>query len=78
MNTITDAALRSLMGLVVVLATMITIWIARDSSARTGAASVEHRSESPALHSARNDRLPVRRTSITRERLHELQALPAN
>ena len=78
MSAIADTALRSVIGLVVVIAMLITIWVARDSSARTGAVSIEQRSKSPPLYSARNDRLPVKRTSITRERLHELQASPTD
>jgi hypothetical protein len=78
MSTIADTALRSVVGLVVVVAMFIVIWVARDSSTRTQAATVEIRLDSPPLESARNDRAPVARTSLTREQLQALQATPAH
>jgi hypothetical protein len=78
MSTIADTALRSVVGLIVLTAVFLAIWVARDSSARTGATTVESTSESSELYSARNDRSPVTRTSITQEQLHQLQAPPAH
>lgn len=76
MSTIADTALRSVVGLIVVTAMFVAIWIARDSSARTAAQRAEHAAQPTALNSARSDRVPVIRTSIPREQLHELQASP--
>ena len=77
MSTISDTALRSVVGLVVVTAMFLAIWASRDTSARTGATTVEHASNSSTLYSARNDRAPVTRTSMTREQLWGLQKGPA-
>ena len=78
MSTIADTALRSVVGLIVVTAVFLAIWMARDSSARTGATTAESEAESAGLYSARTDRAPVTRTSITPEQLRELQGTPAH
>ena len=71
MRTIADTAIRSAVGLLVVAAMFLTIWVAGNSSARAGAGDAK---QAPAaLHSARNDRAPVTRTSITPEQLRALQ-----
>ncbi len=71
MRTIADTAIGSVVGLVVVAAMFLTIWVAGNSSTRAGAAEA---TQAPtALHSARNDRAPVTRTSITPEQLQALQ-----
>ena len=77
MSTIADTALRSVVGLIVVTAMFLAIWIARETNAGTETASAEHASKLPTLYSARNDRAPVTRTSITREQLWGLQKSPA-
>jgi hypothetical protein len=78
MSTIADTALRSVVGLIVVTAMFLAIWVARDSSARTGAPTAGSETESSTLYSARNDRAPVTRTSITQEQLHGLQKSSAH
>ena len=81
MSTVVDTALRSVFGLVVVAAMFVTIWATRDSSARTGAAAgaaVASESKAATLNSARNDRAPVTRTSLTPEQLHGRRALSAD
>ncbi len=78
MRTIADTALRSVVGLIVVAAMLITIWAARGSSARAGVAATNADADPPVLQSARIDRAPVTRTSITREQLQELQASAAH
>ncbi len=73
MRTIADTAIGSIGGLVVVAAMFVTIWLARDSSARAGAAAADAAQAPAALQSARNNRAPVTRTSITPEQLQALQ-----
>lgn len=80
-NTITDTVLRGAVGLVVLAALFLTIWLARDSSARVGPARPDLQEEStqvqPAqLHSARTHRAPVTRTAITREQLEQSKTRP--
>lgn len=53
MSTIADTALRSVVGLFVVTAMLLTIWVARDSSAGAGIAESASDVESPALDPAR-------------------------
>ena len=77
MNTIADTVLRGAVGLVVLAALFLTIWLARDSSARVGPARPEVNEEStqtqPArLNSARTHRAPVTRTAITPGQLEKL------
>jgi hypothetical protein len=74
MHTIADTALRSVVGVIVVAAMFGTIWLARDSSTRAGVAATDVDAQPPMLQSARTDRSPVTRTSITREQLRALQA----
>ena len=74
MHTIADTALRSVVGVIVVAAMFGTIWLARDSGARAGVAATDADAQPPMLQSARTDRSPVTRTSITREQLRALQA----
>ena len=71
MRTIADTALGSAVGLTVLAAMFLTIWAARDSSARATAAGAH--SEVSALQSARTHRNSVTRTSITPEQLRALQ-----
>ncbi len=73
MGTITDTAIGSIGGLMVVAAMFVAIWVAGDTSARAGVAAAEATREPPALQSARNDRSPVTRTSIAPEQLRALQ-----
>ncbi len=73
MRKISEPAIGSVMGLVVVAAMFVAIWVARDSSARAGVAAADAKQAPTALHSARNDRAPVTRTSITPEELQALQ-----
>ncbi|MEE9266955.1 MAG: hypothetical protein V3V86_09535 [Gammaproteobacteria bacterium] len=73
MRTIADTAIGSVVGLVVVAAMFVAIWVARDSSARAGVVATDATQAPTALHSARNDRAPVTRTSITPEQLQALQ-----
>ena len=74
MRTIADTALRSVVGLAVLAAMFVAIWVARDSGARAGVAATDADAKRPVLESARTHRDPVTRTSITREQLRELQA----
>lgn len=71
MNMIADTALRGAVGLVVLAALFITIWVARDSSARVGPVRPAVNAESPQLNSARTHRAPVTRTAITPEQLEQ-------
>ena len=73
MRTIADTALASAVGLTVLAAMFLTIWASRDSSARAAAAQMGPPSEMATLYSARTDRDPVRRTSITPQELRALQ-----
>lgn len=73
MRTIADTAIGSVVGLLVVAAMFVAIWVARDSSARASVAAADATQPPTALHSARNDRAPVTRTSITPEQLQALQ-----
>ena len=79
MRTIADTPLGSVMGLLVLIAMFIVIWLAGDSSAGAGAsprqapASVESEAQPQALNSARTHRAPVTHTSIPPARLRELQ-----
>ena len=59
MGTRAETVLRSVVGLVVVAAVLIAIWVARDSSARAGIAAVNANAEPPLLQSARTHRAPV-------------------
>lgn len=74
MHTIADTALRSVVGVIVLAAMFGAIWLARDSGARAGAATTDGDAQRSMLQSARTDRSPVTRTSITREQLRALQA----
>jgi len=71
MRTLADTALGSAVGLTVIAAMFITIWVARDSSARVGSVQVEQ--DRTLLNSARTHREPVTRTSIPRHRVRALQ-----
>ncbi len=73
MRTIADTAIGGVVGLVVVAAMFIAIWLARDSSVRAGVVAADAKQEPAALQSARNDRDPVTRTSITPEQLQALE-----
>ena len=79
MRTIADTPLCSFVGLVVLAAMFLTIWLARDSSAGAGAAaqpaasSVQTAAEPHSLQSARTHRSPVTHTSIPPEQLHQSQ-----
>jgi hypothetical protein len=73
MGTIADTAIGSAVGLAVVAAMFVAIWVAGDSSTRAGAAAADATQAPAALQSARNDRSPVTRTSITPEQLRALQ-----
>lgn len=73
MRTIADTAIGSVLGLAVVIAMFVAIWVARDSSARAGVAAAGTTQAPTALPSARNDRAPVTRTSITPEQLQARQ-----
>ena len=77
MRTIADTPLGSVMGLLVLIAMFIVIWLAGDSSAgatpRQAPTSVESEAQPQALNSARTHRAPVTHTSISPARLRELQ-----
>jgi hypothetical protein len=79
MRTIADTPLCSIVGLVVLAALFLTIWVARDSSAGAGAspraasASVHTATEPPPLQSARTHRGPVTHTSVPPEQLRHPQ-----
>ena len=73
MRTIADTAIGSIGGLIVVAAMFVAIWVAGDSSARAGAAAANATQAPEALQSARDDRAPVTRTSITLEQPQALQ-----
>ena len=73
MRTIADTAVGSVLGLAVVAAMFIVIWVAGDSSARTGVAAADTNEEPSGLQSARTDRAPVTRTSMSPEQLRQLQ-----
>ena len=78
MRAIADTALRGVVGLVVLAAIFIAIWLARDSSARSGVVPAAASAKSTTLESARTHRVPVTRTSITPEQLRELQEAAAH
>jgi len=75
MRTIADTPLCSFVGLVVLAAMFLTIWLARDSSAgaatRPAAGSVQTAAEPQPLQSARTHRGPVTHTSIPPEQLRQ-------
>lgn len=73
MRTIADTALGSAVGLTVVAAMFVAIWVARDSSARVAVAAPGANAEASTLYSARTHRTPVTHTSITPEQVRELQ-----
>ena len=77
MNTMTDTALRGLVGLVVLAALYITIWAARDSSARVAPLPPAPDVQGIPLDSARTHRAPVTHTAITPAQLQRLSASPA-
>lgn len=77
MNTLTDTALRGLVGLVVLAALFVTIWAARDSSARVAHLPPAPDAGTIPLESARTHRAPVTHTAITPEQLEGLAASPA-
>lgn len=74
MRTISDTALGSAIGLAVLAALFVAIWVARDSSARVGVATVDVDAEAPLLQSVRTHRTPVTRTSVTPAQVRDLQA----
>ena len=67
MSTRADFALPGLVGALVVVAVLFTIWVARDSSADTEAAQPMHEHPRRGLYSARSHRSPVTRTAIPLE-----------
>lgn len=69
MNILTDTAIRGAAGLIVLAALFVTIWAARDSSARVGPVRPEQVVEPARLDSARTHRGNVTRTAIAPERL---------
>jgi len=75
MRTIADTPLCSIVGLVVLAALFLTIWMARDSSAGAGAraasASAHTAAEPSPLQSARTHRGPVTHTSVPPEQLRQ-------
>jgi len=77
MRTIADTPLCSVVGLVVLAAMFLTIWMAKDSSAgaapRAAPASVETTAQPQALGSARTHRAPVTHTSIPPRRFRQSQ-----
>jgi hypothetical protein len=77
MRTIADTPLCSIVGLVVLAALFLTIWVARDSSAgaspHAASASAHTATEPPPLQSARTHRGPVTHTSVPPEQLRHPQ-----
>jgi len=73
MRTIAGTAVGSAMGLAVVAAVFLTIWVARDTSARAGTSADDTTTQSSKLWSARTHRSPVTRTSITPEQMRRLR-----
>ena len=73
MSILTNTALRGAAGLIVLAALFITIWAARDSSARVGPVRPEQVFEPAPLDSARTHRGNVTRTAIPPERLERLE-----
>ena len=75
MRTIADTPLCSIVGLVVLAAMFLTIWLARDSSAgaatRPATASMQTAAEPHSLQSARTHRGSVTHTSIPPEQLRQ-------
>ena len=53
MSTVTEMVLRSIVGLLVIAAMFLTIWVARDSSADARVATTQREAVSPKLHSTR-------------------------
>lgn len=76
MSTISHTALRGIAGLMVVFAVLLAIWVARESSTRSGAATTEPDRESRSRYSARHHRAPVARTAVSPQRQHEFEARP--
>ncbi len=60
MRTIADTALQSVVGLVVLAAMFVAIWVARDSGALAGVTATDADAKRPVLQSARTHRDPVR------------------
>jgi hypothetical protein len=73
MRTFADTAVGSAAGLVVLAAMFLTIWIARDSSARASHALPATDATPAELWSVRTHRSPVARTTITPEQVHQLR-----
>jgi len=73
MRTIANTATGSVMGLAVVAAMFIVIWVAGDSSAGTDVATADANEEPSGRQSARTARTPVTHTSITPGQLRQLQ-----
>ncbi len=77
MRTIAETPLCSIVGLVVLAAMFLTIWVAKDSSAgaplRAAPAPVETTAQPQTLGSARTHRAPVTHTSIPPNRFRQLQ-----
>jgi len=76
MSTVAELALRGVVGLLVICAMFLTIWVARDSSAHAEAAAIERQAESPKPQSSRTRRIPMTHTSTPPERPGELQTAP--
>ena len=66
MNTVAEMALRSVVGLLVIAAMFLTIWVARDSSADAAVAATQRQAESPELHSTHRPTPGRHRTDLRR------------